>query len=74
VRLVATLSVLAIYLTVGGLGFDLYVLATHQLTGAHRIRDIALLFGFGLLAYESVQIYRAAYTRSATLQSHVNSN
>ena len=68
-RVVATLSVVAVCLTVGGLAFDLYVLATHQLTWGHRAWNIAWLFLFGFGAYLGIATFRAASARIANLRS-----
>jgi len=62
-RVVAALSTVAVGLTVGGLAFDSYVLATSQLMGGHRAWDIALLFLFGLGAYAGIATYRSASAR-----------
>ena len=73
-RVVATLSTVAVCLTVGGLAFDLYVLATRQLIGSHRAWNITSLFLFGLGAYAGIASYRRASARIATLRSHADSN
>jgi hypothetical protein len=73
-RVVAALSTIALCLTVGGLAFDLHVLATHQLIASHRAWDITLLFLFGFGAYAAITNYRRASVRIATLRSHADSN
>ena len=73
-RVVATLSVVAACLTVGGLAFDLDVIITHQLTGGHRAWNIALLFLLGLGLYLGIATLRTASPRIANLRSPIDSN
>jgi len=73
-RVVAALSSVAVCLTAVGVAFDLYVLATHQLTSGHRAWDIASLFLFGLGAYAGIASFRKSSARIAPLQSHQDSN
>ena len=73
-RVVATLSVVAVCLTVGGLAFDLYVLITHQLTRGHRAWNIALLFLLGLGLYLGIATLRTASARIANLRSPIDAN
>ena len=73
-RVIAILSIVAICLSVGGLAFDLHVLATRQLTASHRAWDMISLFLFGLGAYAGIAYYRRASAGIASLRSHADSN
>jgi hypothetical protein len=73
-RVLATLSIIAVCVTIGGLAFDLYVIATHQLTAVHRAWDIASLLLFGLGAYAGMTHYRTASRQIAALRSPMDSH
>jgi hypothetical protein len=68
-----SLSLAAIALSVGGLAFDLYALATHHLTAVHTVSNVVALIPFAFGARTGVKYFGEARSRLKALRSGAQS-
>lgn len=68
-RILATLSVAGVGLTVGGFAYDVYVLATRHLTTAHMVSNVIALIAFAVGARTATKYFGEARAELAALKS-----